>query len=144
MKKFKLLQLLLIATILYSCSKSDANVPVPIVNDTTPTSLNPSDYSVKYANGITQYYIYFGENISFSQTNSVSSLLVQGDYKNKINYTYNKPNGTILVGPATPDRPFTIPSTLPFQENSSYSFTITGQNLKFTGNGQNIVLTKLP
>lgn len=140
MKKIKLIFIAIIALTTFSCSKSDSDSPTAT---DAPTSLNPSDYSLENSNGTTDCYVYFGENIPFSEVYSMSSLLRQGSYSNKITYTYNKPNGTILIGPKTPGSP-TPTSPLVFKENMTYPFTINGDKLTLTANGVNYILTLEP
>ncbi|HFG0566540.1 TPA: hypothetical protein ACGFUW_002322 [Flavobacterium psychrophilum] len=139
MKKIKFLFIAIISLTTFSCSKSDSNSTATV---DAPTTLNPSDYTLKNPNGTTACYVYFGDNISFSSGNE-SSELKQGSFTNKINYTYNKPNGTILVGPKTSGSP-TSTTTLVFKENFTYPFSISGQSLTITANGQNYILTKEP
>ncbi len=125
---------------LFSCSKSnsDSNATSDI-----PDVLYPSDYALKNSNGTNLLYVYFGVLNNPFTSSMVSSIFKQGSYTNKIIYTYNKPNGTILIGPITPGSP-TPTSNLTFQENSTYPFTINGQTLTITANGQNYILTKEP
>lgn len=127
---------------LFSCSNSSSDSGNN-VNDSTPTSLYPSDYALKNSNGTNLLYVYFGVLNNPFTSSTVSSTFEQGSYTNKIIYTYNKPNGTILIGPKTPGSP-TPTSNLTFQENSTYPFTINGQTLTIMANGQNYILTKEP
>ena len=140
MKKIKLILISIITLTSISCSKSDSESSATV---NAPETLYPSDYALKNPNGTTACYVYFGLLNNPFSSNTVSSLIDQGSYSNKIIYTYNKPNGTILIGPKTPGSP-TPTSSLIFQENSTYPFTINGQSLTITVNGQNYILTKEP
>ena len=138
MKKIKLILISIITLTAFSCSKSDSSSTAD-----SPTTLYPSDYALKNPNGIYVYYVYFGLlNNPFTSGNE-SSTLEQGSYVNKIIYTYNKPNGTILIGPNTSGSP-TPPTNLVFKENITYPFTINGSSLIITANGQNYILTEEP
>jgi hypothetical protein len=138
MKKIKLILISIITLTAFSCSKSDSTSTAD-----SPTTLYPSDYALKNPNGIYVYYVYFGLLNNPFTSGTESSILEQGSYSNKIIYTYNKPNGTILIGPKTSGSP-TPTTNLVFKENIIYPFTINGSSLTITANGQNYILTKEP
>jgi hypothetical protein len=138
MKKIKLILISIITLTAFSCSESDSSSTAD-----SPTTLYPSDYALKNPNGIYVYYVYFGLLNNPFTSGTESSILEQGSYSNKIIYTYNKPNGTILIGPKTSGSP-TPTTNLVFKENIIYPFTINGSSLTITANGQNYILTKEP
>jgi hypothetical protein len=140
MKKINLFLIALITLTTISCSKSNSDETTTV---NAPETLYPSDYKLSNPNGSTACYVYFGLLNNPFSSNTTSSLITQGSFSNKIIYTYTKPNGTILIGPKTPGSP-TSTSTLVFQENSTYPFTINGQKLTITANGQSYVLTLEP
>jgi hypothetical protein len=140
MKKIKLFLISIITLTTFSCSKSDSDSSATA---NSPITLYPSDYAFKNPNGIYVYYVYFGILNNPFNSGTESSILEQGSYSNKIIYTYNKPNGTILIGPKTSGSP-TPTTTLVFKENITYPFTINGSSLTITANGQNYILTKEP
>lgn len=140
MKKIKLILISILALTTFSCSKSDSDSPE---TPNAPETLYPSDYTLKNVNGTTEYYVYFGLLNNPFTSGTISSIINQGSYSNKIIYTYNKPNGTILIGPKTPGSPTpTLP--LVFKENITYLFKINGNKLTLTANGVNYVLTLEP
>ncbi len=103
----------------------------------------PSDYALTNESGITECYVYFGILNNPFTSFTVSSLITQGSFSNKIIYTYSKPSGTILIGPKTPGSP-TPTEPLVFKENFTYPFTINGNKLILTSNGVNYILTLEP
>ena len=140
MKKIKLILISIIALTTFSCSKSDSDSPA---TSNAPETLYPSDYALRNASGTTECYVYFGLLNNPFTSNTVSSLITQGSFSNKIIYTYIKPSGTILIGPKTPGSP-TPTSPLVFKENLTYPFTINGDKLTLTANSVNYVLTLEP
>lgn len=138
MKKIKLILISIITLTMFSCSTSNSSS-----SSDSPSTLYPSDYALKNPNGTYLYYVYFGILNNPFSSSMESSVLDQGSFSNKIIYTYNKPNGTILIGPKTSGSP-TPTTTLVFQENVTYPFTINGSSLTITANGQNYILTKEP
>lgn len=140
MKKIKLILILIIALTTFSCSKSDSDSPATI---NAPETLYPSDYALKNSSGTTECYVYFGILDNPFTSYTISSLITQGSFSNKIIYTYNKPNGTILIGPKTTGGP-TPTSPLVFKENMTYPFSINGDKLTLTANGVNYILTIEP
>jgi hypothetical protein len=140
MKKIKFILISIIVLTTFSCSKSDSDSPA---TSNAPENLYPSDYALRNASGTTQYYVYFGLLNNPFSSNTISSILNQGSYSNKIIYTYNKPNGTILIGPSVNPNQM-LPSNSPFQIGSTYNFSINGDKLTITANGQNYILTLEP
>jgi hypothetical protein len=140
MKKIKLILISIITLTTFSCSKSDSDTTV---TTNAPETLYPSDYALKNTKGTTECYIYFGLLNNPFTSYTISSLLNQGSFSNKIIYTYSKPNGTILIGPKIQGSP-TPTSPLVFKENMTYPFTIKGDKLTLTANGVNYILTLEP
>jgi len=140
MKKIKLVLISIITLTTFSCSKSSSD---SVATADTPSMLYPSDYALKNTNGTYIYYVYFGLLNNPFSSGTVSSTFEQGSYVNKVIYSYNKPNGTILIGPSLAGNQ-TPSTTLVFKENITYPFTISGDKLTITANGVNYILTKEP
>ena len=140
MKKIKLILISIITLTTFSCSNSDSDSSE---SSNAPETLYPSDYALTNESGINECYVYFGILNNPFTSFTVSSLITQGSFSNKIIYTYSKPSGTILIGPQLSGTP-TPTEPLVFKENFTYPFTINGDKLILTANGVNYILTLEP